>query len=232
MDDPLLDQDRHERALVDLARLNALGSPLPAICQPIIEFARQGRAPVHILDIASGGGDLPIGLAARFEQKGIEAEIVGSDRSQTAVSFATAKAHQLAAKIRFFQLDALNDDLPDNFDVIFTSLFTHHLDGGELIAFLNRTYQATRSLLIVSDLERSAFNWGMVWLATRLFTESDVVRHDGPVSVRAAYTQKEFAAAANKAGIEEFAINCQFPCRFLFVAKKPQPQKSQSQRSQ
>jgi 2-polyprenyl-3-methyl-5-hydroxy-6-metoxy-1,4-benzoquinol methylase len=221
MDDPQLDPKRHQAALRGLERLNTFSAGLSVISQPIEALSRDvnGR-PLRILDIASGGGDLPIGLAALALKTGLPLEVVGSDCSATAIAFAQEKARQLNQNVKFIHLNALNDALPSDFDIISTSLFTHHLDPEEVINLLRKAYLATRSLVIVNDLERSAINFGLVWVATRLLTQSDVVWHDGPVSVRASYTQSEFQELAKQAGLKNCQITAKFPCRFQFVARK------------
>jgi 2-polyprenyl-3-methyl-5-hydroxy-6-metoxy-1,4-benzoquinol methylase len=221
MDDPGLDPKRHQAALQGLERLNTFSFGLSVVSQPIAALSREvhGR-PLRLLDIASGGGDLPLGLAALALKTGIPLEVVGSDCSDTAISFAQEKAKRLNQNVEFIRLNALNDELPNDFDIISTSLFTHHLDPDQVITLLRKAYSATRSLVIVNDLERSAINFGLVWLATRLLTSSDVVWHDGPVSVRASYTQNEFQALARQAGLKNCRITGKFPCRFQFIARK------------
>jgi SAM-dependent methyltransferase len=221
MDDPQLEPKRHQAALQGLERLNTFSSGLSVISGPIKDLSRQGHGrTLRILDIASGGGDLPLGLADLARKTGIPLEIVGSDCSPTAIEFAQQKAQRLKRNVKFIQLDALKDDLPNDFDIISTSLFTHHLDPEEVICLLTKAHRATQSLVIVNDLERSVINFGLVWLATRLLTHSDVVWHDGPVSVRAAYTKSEFEELAKQAGLKQYRITAKFPCRFQFVASK------------
>ncbi len=221
MDDPRLEPELHQAALRGLERLNTFSNSLKVISQPIEALSKKlNRRPLRVLDIASGGGDLPLGLAARAARAGLPLEVVGSDCSSTAIAFAQARAKKSKQNVKFIRLNILHDQLPTDFDVICTSLFTHHLDPPEVISLLQKAHQASRSLVIVNDLERSPINFGLVWIATRLLSRSHVVWHDGPVSVRAAYTQSEFRELAGKAGIKDFEISEKFPCRFQFVAGK------------
>jgi hypothetical protein len=54
--------------------------------------------------------------------------------------------------------------------------------------------------LIVSDLRRSRLAYAGVWLGTHLVCRSPFTRHDGPVSVRRAYTLDELRALSRRAG--------------------------------
>ena len=72
MDQPGLDAGEHAHALHGLARINRL-SRSDAILWPAIErLARAGRgSPIRVLDVASGGGDVPIALAKRASRAGL-----------------------------------------------------------------------------------------------------------------------------------------------------------------
>ena len=74
-------------------------------------------------------------------------------------------------------------------------------------------------LVVVNDLLRSRGGLLLAHLASRLFTGSDVVRVDGPRSVRAAYSLGEIRALAGRAGLESARIEPRWPCRFVLTWK-------------
>jgi hypothetical protein len=55
-------------------------------------------------------------------------------------------------------------------------------------------------LAVVSDLLRTRLSLALVWLATRVLRLHPVSRHDGPLSVRRAYSPDELIVLAEKAG--------------------------------
>ena len=61
--------------------------------------------------------------------------------------------------------------------------------------------QAARQLVLINDLSRCGTGLLLAHLAGRLLTTSDVVRIDGPLSVRAAFTPAEAAQLAARAGL-------------------------------
>ena len=90
MDQPGLDSEEHLRALKGLSRINALSRTAAILGPPILELARsRGPAdgPLRILDLATGGGDLPIALARRASKSGINLVVEGCDISPRAVPF-------------------------------------------------------------------------------------------------------------------------------------------------
>ncbi len=66
MDEPGLDPERHRQALQGLARINWLSASDRILWHPIRALARElAGKPLRVLDIATGGGDVPIRLWQR-----------------------------------------------------------------------------------------------------------------------------------------------------------------------
>ena len=65
---------------------------------------------------------------------------------------------------------------------------------------------AARIAVVVNDLLRRRLSLGLVWLATRLLGCHPISRHDGPLSVRRAYSRDELRALAEKAGARRLTI--------------------------
>ncbi len=222
MDDPLLDRDLHLAALRGLERLNAVSNSKNILVQPIERLARrQGQSlPLRVLDIACGAGDLPVQLSASLNHSSPKIEMHGLDVSELAVSYATKKNAEAGTNCRFSCLDVMAEELPEGFDVIITSLFTHHLDPPEIVSLFAKMARSARQLVLVNDLERSWTSLVSVTLATRLLTTSEVVRHDGPASVRAAFTRQEMLDMALQAGLTGAKIEPHWPCRMLLTWNK------------
>ena len=60
---------------------------------------------------------------------------------------------------------------------------------------------AASALAVVNDLLRTRLSLALVWLTTRVLRLHPVSRHDGPLSVRRAYSADELARLAEKAGV-------------------------------
>ena len=215
MDDPALDPTEHRRALDGLARLNAASGAFRRLWDPIAALARAdpGR-PVRVLDVATGAGEFPVTLARWAKRTGLPIEVAGCDLSETALARGREAAAAVGVPVTFFRQDVLNDPLPTGYDVVTCSLFLHHLDEPDAVRLLGAMRAAAGRAVLVNDLARGRLNYTLVWLATRLLTRSPVVRYDGPVSVRAAFTPAEALALAEQAGLTDAAVRACFPCRF------------------
>lgn len=216
MDQPGLDEAQHVLALRGLARINrvsrSVGILWPAIAT---EVRRSGSETLRVLDLASGAGDVAIGLARRARRIGLRVAVAGCDVSPAAVAFAARSAGAAGVDIRFFRLDALQDALPEDFDVLTCSLFLHHLSDEEAVELLRRMAASARRAVLVNDLERSAVGYALAWAGCRLLSRSPIVHHDGPASVRAAFTNEEVLTLAGRAGLDGVRLSRHWPLRFL-----------------
>ena len=221
MDDPELDEARHDIALRGLARLNALSGSARVTWRPIFQLAQQLQLDsLRVLDIATGSGDVPLRLEKRARRSGLRLEIVGLDVSQRAIDIARQQSLDKHSSVQFQVFDVLTNELPPGFDVVMCSLFLHHLENPQAIHLLRQMDAAARRLGLVNDLVRSNTNLMLVHLATRLVTRSNIVRIDGPRSVKAAFTPAELSQLAAEAGIKNAVVRRRWPCRMLLQWRK------------
>ncbi len=216
MDQPDLDARSHRQALTGLRRINWLSRSVHIVWPAILQLARRlGVRQLRVLDVASGGGDVPIGLWQRARLSGLQLEIVGCDVSPLAVEMASVHAEQCGADVHFRTHDVLRHPLPAGFDVVMSSLFLHHLVPGEAVLLLEKTASTAKHLLLINDLRRSMSGYLLAQAACRLFTRSSVVHVDGPRSVAGAFTISEVRALCAQAKLENATIQKRWPFRFL-----------------
>jgi 2-polyprenyl-3-methyl-5-hydroxy-6-metoxy-1,4-benzoquinol methylase len=218
MDDPALDPALHSVALKALGRINRLSRTLERVADAV--QTRTGAAstgPVKILDIASGGGDLALGLSQFAKRRGLHWEVSGADISPYAVQHASQKARQAGLETRFFQLDAVNQPVPGDYDVVMCSLFLHHLSEDDAGKLLKNMATAAKRLVLIDDLIRSRSGYWLAWLGCRLLSRSYIVHHDGPVSVKSAFRLDEVAQLANTSGLLNHRIIKHWPERFMMT---------------
>jgi SAM-dependent methyltransferase len=216
MDQPGLDQAEHARALIGLRRINRV-SQSAAIYWPELRRLAQthpGRL-LRVLDLASGGGDVPIALALRAKRSGLRVDFEACDKSSDAMQFASDRAKARSAPVRFFTLDVLEDDIPVGYDIIISSLFLHHLAEDDAVGLLRRMARGAEQGILINDLVRGRLEYALAWAGCRLLSFSPIVRHDGPVSVRAAFTILEAYGLASQAGLDGVQITRHWPGRFL-----------------
>jgi 2-polyprenyl-3-methyl-5-hydroxy-6-metoxy-1,4-benzoquinol methylase len=106
--------------------------------------------------------------------------------------------------VRIVAGDALRAPIrPGSVDVALCSLMLHHLPEQAVVDLLRRLAGLVRLGFVVSDFRREWLAWAAVWLATRAILGNRMTRHDGPLSVRRAYTPAELARLAARAGLPD-----------------------------
>jgi ubiquinone/menaquinone biosynthesis C-methylase UbiE len=104
-------------------------------------------------------------------------------------------------------------------DVATASLTLHHLEPDDAVSALAEMAFTARRV-IVNDLLRTRASLALVWLVTRVLAMHPMSRHDGPLSVRRAYTADELGALAEKARIAPLRIR-RHPLLGRLVAETP-----------
>ncbi len=222
MDDPSLDAARHALALRGLARINLWSGTARAVWSAIEATGLASRgARLRVLDLASGGGDVPIALWKRARRAGVEVEVVGSDVSPVAVEFARKQAERAGADVEFRVVDVRAGALPTGFDVVTNSLFMHHLDEDDVVAFLGRAAAIARRAVIVEDLVRCRAGHWLARVGPHLLSRSDVVHDDARRSVEGAYTVDEARALGGRAGLAAANVVARFPWRWQLRWTRP-----------
>jgi 2-polyprenyl-3-methyl-5-hydroxy-6-metoxy-1,4-benzoquinol methylase len=222
MDQPGLDPRQHAAALCCLERVNWLSRPAAIFWPHLRDLGREDPAkPLRILDVATGGGDIPIKLWRKARRAGLNFTIDACDVSPVALEHGRENAKRAGADVHFFEHDVLAGPLPREHDAVICSLFLHHLDENDAVEALRRMAAAARRMVLVNDLRRSATGWLLAWFGTRALTSSHVARFDGPVSVEGAFTPAEALELAERAGMNGATVRRCWPWRWLLTRRRP-----------
>ena len=221
MDRPGLDPREHRRALDSLGRSHVVSRSAATIWRSVREVVPGDGRPLRVLDLACGGGQVLVGLARRGVRAGVRLEARGLDRSPVALEYARALAARAGVRdVTSAALDVACQPLPEGFDVLVCSLFLHHLDDDGAVALLRRMREATRRLVVVSDLRRTRLGHLYARVGCRLLSRSHVFHVDGPRSVEAAFTDDEVRDLAGCAGLAGTRVVRRWPQRFLLTWRR------------
>ena len=151
-------------------------------------------SPLTVLDVATGGGDIPRWLARR------RVELIAGDLHPQMLQL--ARKWSAGLPIRFIRCDARRLPFRDrSVDVVLCSLMLHHLTEADAVQALRELGRVPRRRLIVNDLRRSRVAYVLIWLITR-FSRNRLTRCDSPASVERAFTPAELEALARAAGLD------------------------------
>ena len=219
MDDPNLAEREHHQALHGLRRVNQLSRTANVIAKAIIQHCKSEKlAFVRVLDLACGGGDVTEQVARRLKQAGVSAEVHGWDRSQTAIDFARKQgARGSQPHVHFDVADALIDVSDRSFDIVYCTLFLHHLSDAEANRLLGVMWRLASGLVLIDDLRRSTIGYALAVVGCQLLSRSPIVHVDGPLSVRAAFTESEIRELSDRCDLPCPTIQRHWPHRFLLT---------------
>lgn len=192
-----------EESLRDVARLNRFFGGTWVLRSHVARLlvGIPARQRITILDVGTGGADLPVALVSWARRTGRSIRVVALDRSEQILAIARRSATRYP-EIVFLQGDGLHLPVKTaGIDVAVVSLTLHHLEPADAAALLAELHRSARIGFVVNDLIRSRPAYWLVRLATRLFTRSRMARHDGPLSVLRAYTSVEILELARRAGL-------------------------------
>jgi SAM-dependent methyltransferase len=163
---------------------------------PPARSSEPGRA-ITILDAGTGSGDLPRAIVRWARRRQLRVQVVASDIQDQTLEIARRRSAEFP-EIDFVRADVRQ--LPfanQTFDCALLSLTLHHLEGDDPVRALRELGRVSRHGILVGELERGWPGYlGARLLAATIWRTNRLTRHDGPLSVRRAFTPGELRALA------------------------------------
>ncbi len=212
-------------ALADLARVNRLLGGRRALLgalRPYLADVPSGGT-FDLLDIGTGGADLPAAVVRAARRAGRRVRIVAVDVDPVVSRLAEEGCRRIP-EVTVLRADARR--LPfraGSFDVVTASLFLHHFRHDDVVALLRGFRGLARRAVVVNDLERSLVPWALFSIASRLTLRHPMTRNDGPLSILRGFTAEELHAAAAEAGAPGACVANRFPYRLVLSMPAAEP---------
>ena len=213
----LLDSDSGTPAeiagsLADLRFINRWFGGVGTSLAMVHHVARKlNRSSLSLLEVAAGSGDVPGTVRRKLRHHGLELKVTLLDRSFSHLDYDSTPAVVGDALCLPFH--------DESFDLISCGLFGHHLSPDEIITFANESLRVCRSAVLINDLIRNPIHLAFVY-AGFLFYRSRLTRHDGPASVRAAYTTSEIRELLKQTRARTVEIHRHYLFRMGVIAWK------------
>lgn len=220
LDRPVHDASELERSLAHVAAVNRyLGGDRALRCAlaPLLVEAPEAR----LLDVGAGNGRVATALAAWARSRGRRWSVTALDLHAQSVRLARDHAQALGGGVAVLRGDGLALPFRDHaFDAAFTVLTLHHFREETAVALLKEMARVVRRRVVVNDLERSeAALLGARILAATVWRGDRITRHDGPLSVRRAFTPGELLALARRAGLRRPRVTRRLAFRLVLEAE-------------
>ena len=194
--------------LQDIERLNRLSGGARTVLLHLSRMINErSQTRLTILDIATGGADIPRVVCRWARQWKLTVTVEAMDRSHQVLA-AAAEWSAGFPEIRLRRAEAPPLPYQDHsFDYVLCSLFFHHLTEAQGIHLLREMRRVARHGLIVNDLMRSRRARLLTGIATRLLSGNRLTRHDGPMSVLRGFRPQELVGMATGAGLGDVGLS-------------------------
>jgi ubiquinone/menaquinone biosynthesis C-methylase UbiE len=202
LDGPLDDPASLAANLRDLRRINRLTGGAGLSVRATRTLLPHGG---DVLDVGTGGADIPVLLLDDAQRRGVRLDVTATDARPEVLDAACLVRPSLrsSAGLTLAVTDGRDLPYPDaSFDVAHASLVLHHLVETDALAFLRELGRVARIGVVVNDLARGRLAWAGAWVITHTIASSQYTRHDGPLSVRRAWTRDEMVEMLGLAGLE------------------------------
>ena len=219
IDDPSKPFDEIATSMGDVARSNRWFGGTHAVVHHVARLLR-GVAPgteIRVLDIATGSGDIPQALTRWGRRRGLRITAVGVDNMPAMLRL----AQDAAPDVALVRADALHLPFPPrSFDIAVCALAFHHLGFDASAQLLRAMDTLTTRGLIVTDLRRDRLSLIGVDAALALMRSHPFTRHDGPASVRRAFTPREYCKMIAVSGVRGVRVSSHWYYRMALVQNK------------
>ena len=209
MDDFSIDDERINLALSELKVINKYLGGNRTSSQGLRKFLKdENCSKLTLLDVGSGNSKILSGfISERVSTFSVDIN------KQCCVN-----ARDSNPNLKVICADVFS--LPFNgikFDVVHLSLFLHHFKEEQITIILKGAIQQAGKGIVINDLQRSIFAYWGIKLLTLLFSKSEMVRNDGPLSVRKGFRKKELITILKSIGVKDFSIKWKLAFRWLVV---------------
>jgi 2-polyprenyl-3-methyl-5-hydroxy-6-metoxy-1,4-benzoquinol methylase len=201
MDDPGCDPGTLARTYARFDIVNAVVSGRGAIYRRWVRPRLRAGGAVRLLDVGTGGADLPRRMLRWAAREPGTLEAVAIDPDARAIAFARAQPATRGLELR----QAATGELVaagERFDVVVSNHVLHHLAPRELGAVLadSEALLAPGGVVVHADIRRSPLAYAGFATGTLPFEPTllrdTYIRADGLTSIRRSFTPAELAAAA------------------------------------
>ncbi len=215
MDDFSIRDERINSALSELKIINKYlgGNKISEIGIKKLLKGRSGKNNIKILDAGTGGADNLIRI--KNEKAGIE--IFGIDLNKQTCKI--LKDSYPSINIVYGNM-MLPPFAIESFDIVHFSLILHHFSETAIKKIIQDYMAVSKIGIVINDLHRSYTAYLGIKILTALFSKSNMVKNDAPLSVRRGFKKNEIIKIIEDAGTFKYIIKWHWAFRWMVVIFK------------
>jgi SAM-dependent methyltransferase len=211
LDDFSIKDNRVDSALRELKVINFfLGGN--KISREGIRMLNSNLNAYTILDIGAGASDILLSIKKDINNP----DIYSLDRNERTCKY--LKEHSPELKVTCG--DVLFIPYHASFDIVHASLFLHHFNEEQIKNIITSLMSLSSRGIVINDLHRSIYAWFGIKILTFLFSKSQAVKYDGPLSVKRGFIKKDWITILNELAPIRYKIKRRWAFRWLIVIYK------------
>lgn len=208
MDDFSISDDRIDLVLYELDIINKFlgGNSTTRFGIKVLSDKINSIYNLTVLDVGAGSSDV------LHNKNGVD--VYSIDLNLRVCEYLKGKS--ITAKVVYG--DALHLPFKEkSFDIVHLSLFLHHFSVLEIAAILKVSLKICRVGIVINDLRRSWIAYSGIILLTKLFSKSEMVKNDGPLSVKKGFIKTDWKNIFKQLEIVNFSVYRKWAFRWLVV---------------
>jgi ubiquinone/menaquinone biosynthesis C-methylase UbiE len=210
MDDLSINDGRISKALKELRTINKFLGGNSVSKKGVRYFIDNSDTELKILDIGGGGSDILYTLTREIDNL----KIYSVDLNKYSCHYQKAEK----GNDKIICADAFKTPFREkSFDLVHASLFLHHFNEDEIVQLIKYFLILARKGIIINDLRRNILAYTGIKILTSLFSKSEFVKNDGPLSVKRAFNKNDVIQILQRTGIKNFLIKRMWAFRFLLI---------------
>jgi ubiquinone/menaquinone biosynthesis C-methylase UbiE len=210
MDDFSIQDERIDAALKELKTINRYLGGVSTTKSALKYFVNSVNETLSLVDIGSATSDNLLAAKASFPSL----KIISIDKSFRSLKIfpnSTIKINSDA-----FNIPIKNTEC----DVVHLSLFLHHFNETDIKLLLDECMRICRKGIIINDLQRSYLAFLGIKILTGLFSKSELVKNDAPLSVKRGFKKNDLVRLFADCGISNYLIKRKWAFRWMVVINK------------
>ena len=178
------------------------------------------RTNISIADLGCGSGKMLQLISKWGTRHKIGLNLMGLDANEYIVQYAK-KAAVDYTNLNFRHANIMDHKFQQQrFDIITSTLFTHHFNNSQLIELVTSWLQQSRYGIVINDLHRHWFAYNAIKAITSVTSKSEMVRMDAPISVLRGFVRSDWVQLMKDCGVKEYHLSWHWAFRWLLVIPK------------